>query len=123
MTQDNQISRKDLLKTAGTAAGAALVAGAAAVPFAAAVEAAPARMRTMVPKKTVYSAVAVPTLWTTRSPQHPIVSNAGRILAAKFEKETGIHIEWVRTPDLTATESAYAAWMTPRVQSGDAPDI
>jgi maltose-binding protein MalE len=124
MMHDNQITRKKLLSTTGKAAGAALLAGsAAASTLAAAVEAAPQKKRSMATKKTVYSAVAVPTLWTARSAQHPQVSNAGRILAQKFEQETGIHIEWVRADSLTSTEATWTEWMTPRIQSGDAPDV
>ena len=124
MTEDKAVTRKELLAATSKAAGAALVASSvSASALAATASAATPKKRAMAPKKTVYSGVAVPTLWTTRSAQHPQVSNAGRILAAKFEQETGIHIEWVRTTGVDSTEATYAEWMTPRVQSGDAPDV
>ena len=57
-----------------------------------------------------------PTEWTTRSAEHPLVGNAARILAERFEEIN---------PDIAVVfdESGDDAWLTAAVSSGESPDL
>ncbi len=57
-----------------------------------------------------------PTEWTTRSAEHPLVGNAARILAERFEE---------LNPDIAVVfdEAGDDAWLTAAVSSGESPDL
>lgn len=64
-----------------------------------------------------------PTVWETRSPEHPTVVNATRILSKRFEEENpGVKVTWADF-EFTGDDDAYTAWLTARIGSGDAPDL
>ena len=64
-----------------------------------------------------------PTEWLTRSAENPIVQNALRILARRFEEmQPEIKIE-LPTGLQFGSGADYGAWFAPRLASGDAPDL
>ena len=115
-----RLSRRNFLKVSTGAIGAGLMAACAAPPAPAGEEMAaetggdePSMDKVEVH---CYFARLHPTEWTTRSAEHPLVGNAGRILAQRFEE---------LNPDITIVfdDAGDDAWLTAAVSSGEAPDL
>ncbi|MGQ9682422.1 MAG: ABC transporter substrate-binding protein [Anaerolineae bacterium] len=73
-------------------------------------------------RKDVHSYVYNPTEWTTRSAEHPVVVNATRILAQRFE-ETNPDIKIVFVEGPGGTYQDFYAWLSAMVAAGTAPDL
>jgi len=140
MSADNQqvMTRRGFLRHAALAAGAALLAACKpqvvevekVVKETVIVEGTPQvveKVVTQVVKEAVeagtgktevycYLELLNPTEWTTRSAEHPLVGNAARILAQRFEEIN---------PDIKIIfmEGGDDAWLTAGIASGEAPDL
>jgi ABC-type glycerol-3-phosphate transport system substrate-binding protein len=119
MTEQRRMTRRDLFALTAAAGGATLL------------RATPESVTAKVPApaqapKTLLVNAYTPSEWTERSAEHPVVVNAPRILAERFQEENpGVQIEWVRfeAPAGEALDTHFATWLTSRVAAGEAPDI
>ena len=116
--EKKKLSRREFLRMAGASGGAALLAASGINTAAANGFAAPPVQDT----KTITCWLGGsyhPTEWTSRSAEHPMVRNAARILAERFQEDNpGVEISFIDY-DVAGESDAYAAWLTARVASGE----
>lgn len=126
--QARQLSRRDFLSLAGVLGGTTLLAACSPVavevgqPAAGSDNAAeasqPAAERTDI--RIWIGGSYTPTEWTSRSAEHPIVVNAPRILASRYEETNpGTEIMYEEGPG----GEDYFAWLTASATAGTAPNL
>jgi hypothetical protein len=141
-----RINRRDFLRSAAIAGGAAIITACApagsqatevvgeeqqanSTATSAPVESAEMQVTATPPSKspvTLRVNAYTPSEWTERSAEHPTVTNAPRLLADKFkEVEPNIDIEWIQyqAPEGMSGDTGYNAWLTTIVSGGNEPDI
>jgi len=121
--ESRTLSRRDFLHAAGKTSGAVMLAVSGLSTLPSLAEAQPARQDAKT--LSVYLGQYHPTEWTSRSAEHPLVNNAARILAERFKEEYTdgeVDISFIDY-NVQGESDAYAAWLTARIASGDAPDL